>query len=99
MEAKIIVIDPEALSPPKPGDMSGILGKTSARSLGAYQSITIEDDVHGKVQILSSLGIRSHLWRMRPCWRAGHSVFLCTKLLQQASHQNGTWMGSESPLN
>lgn len=49
MEAKIIVIDPEALSPPKPGDMSGILGKTSARSLGAYQSITIEDDVHGKV--------------------------------------------------
>lgn len=58
MEAKIIVIDSEALSPPKPGDMPGILGKTSARSLGAYQSITIEGDVHGKVQILSSLGIR-----------------------------------------
>lgn len=58
MEAKIIVIDPEDLSPPKPGDMSGILGKTSARSLGAYQSITIEGDVHGKVQILSSLGMR-----------------------------------------
>ena len=59
MEAKIIVIDPEDLSPPKPGDMSGILGKTSARSLGAYQSIVIEGDVHGKVQILSSLGMRS----------------------------------------
>lgn len=58
MEAKIIVIDPEALSPPKPGDMSGILGKRSARSLGAYQSITIEGDVHGKVQILSSFRIR-----------------------------------------
>ena len=58
MEAKLIVIDPEALFPPKPGDASGILGKTSARSPGAYQSITIEGDVHGKVQILSSLGMR-----------------------------------------
>ena len=99
MEAKIIVIDPEDLSPPKPGDMSGILGKTSARSLGAYQSITMRVMFMARSRYSAHWVWEGHLRRMGPSWRAGHCVFLCTRLLQQASHQNGTWMRSESPLN